>query len=67
MMNVLITEAYMRVDVDGTGVPVLHKFICGGTSYKLMDYEPCDRVPLVKLEIDPEPYTFTGAAWQKSY
>lgn len=60
MMNVLITEAYMRVDVDGTGVPVLHKFICGGTSYKLMDYEPCDRVPLVKLEIDPEPYTFYG-------
>lgn len=60
MMNVLITEAYMRVDVDGTGVPILHKFICGGTSYKLMDYEPCDRVPLVKLEIDPEPYTFYG-------
>jgi len=60
MKNVLITEAYMRVDVDGTGVPVLHKFICGGTGYTLMDYEPCDRVPLVKLEVDPEPYTFYG-------
>lgn len=60
MKNVLITEAYMRIDVDGTGVPVLHKLICGGTNYKLLDFEPCDHVPLVKLEIDPEPHTFYG-------
>lgn len=60
MKNVLITEAYMRIDADGTGVPVLHKLICGGTGYKLLDYEPCDHVPLVKLEIDPEPHTFYG-------
>ena len=60
MKNVLITEAYMRLDVDGTGVPVLHKFVMGGTSYKLMDYEPCERVPLVKIEVDPEPHSFYG-------
>lgn len=60
MKNVLITEAYMRIDADGTGVPVLHKLICGGTGYKLLDFEPCDHVPLVKLEIDPEPHTFYG-------
>ena len=60
MKNVLITEAFMRLDVDGTGVPVLHKFVLGGTSYKLMDYEPCERVPLVKVEVDPEPHSFYG-------
>lgn len=60
MKNVLITEAYMRIDADGTGVPVLHKLICGGTGYKLLDFEPCDHVPLVKLEVDPEPHTFYG-------
>ena len=60
MRNCLITEAYMRIDIDGTGVPVLHKFVMGGTSYKLMDYEPCERVPLVKIEVDPEPHSFYG-------
>ena len=60
MKNVTVTEAYMRVDVDGTGVPVLHKFLCGGTKYELLDFEPVDEIPLVKLEIDPEPHSFYG-------
>ena len=60
MKNVTVTEAYMRMDVDGTGVPVLHKFLLGGTKYELLDYEPCDEVPLVKLEVDPEPHSFYG-------
>jgi hypothetical protein len=60
MKNVAITEAYMRVDADGSGVPVLHKFICGGSKYELLDFEPCDEVPLVKLEVDPEPHSFYG-------
>ena len=60
MKNITITEAYMRMDVDGTGVPVLHKFLLGGTAYELLDFEPCDEVPMVKLEIDPEPHSFYG-------
>ena len=60
MKNVTITEAYMRIDADGTGIPVLHKFTCGGTSYELLDFEPCDEVPFAKFEIDPEPHTFYG-------
>lgn len=60
MKNVAITEAYMRLDADGSGVPVLHKFICGGSKYELLDFEPCDEVPLVKLEVDPEPHSFYG-------
>jgi len=60
MRLVAVTEAYMKIDVDGTGVPVLHRFICGGTSYKLLDFEPWDEVPFAVFEIDPEPHTFFG-------
>lgn len=62
MKNVTVTEAYMRMDVDGSGVPVLHKFLCGGMSYKLLDFEPVDEVPMVKLEVSPEPHSFYGTS-----
>lgn len=60
MRNVAVTEAYMRIDAEGTGVPVMHKAILGGTKYTLLDIEPCDEIPFAKLEIDPEPHTFYG-------
>src|SRR5210317_1351739 len=60
MRSVAVTEAYMKIDVDGTGVPVLHRFICGGTSYQLLDMEPWDEVPFAVFEVDPEPHTFYG-------
>ncbi len=60
MKVVLITEAYMRVDVDGTGVPLLHKFTMGGSGYKLLDLMPCDNVPFAVFECDPEPHAFYG-------
>jgi hypothetical protein len=60
MKNVTVTEAYMRIDVEGTGIPVLHKLTCGGTSYDLLDVEPCDELPFAKFEVDPEPHTFYG-------
>ena len=60
MKSVTITQAYMRIDADGTGIPILHKLTCGGTKYKLLDLEPCDEVPFAKFEIDPEPHTFYG-------
>jgi len=60
MRSVAVTEAYMKIDVDGTGVPVLHRFICGGTNYKLLDFEPWDEVPFAVFEVDPEPHTFYG-------
>lgn len=55
-----VTECYMRLDVDGTGVPVLHKFIMGGSKYKLLDYTPCDMQPFALFECDPEPHTVWG-------
>lgn len=60
MRKVTLTEAYMRVDVDGTGVPVLHRFLLGGTGYKLLDFEPADESPFAVFEIDPEPHAFFG-------
>jgi hypothetical protein len=60
MRNVAVTEAYMRIDVDGTGIPVLHKITCGGTAYEMLDFEPCDEIPFAKFEVDPEPHTFYG-------
>lgn len=60
MKNVTITEAYMRVDVDGTGIPILHKFLLGGTKNKLLMYEPVDDHPFAGWHIDPEPHTYFG-------
>ena len=60
MRLIAVTEAYMKIDIDGTGVPVLHRFICGGTNYRLLDFEPWDEVPFAAFEVDPEPHTFFG-------
>jgi len=60
MRNVTVTEAYMRIDADGTGVPVLHKITLGGTAYEMLEYEPCDEIPFAKFEVDPEPHAFYG-------
>jgi hypothetical protein len=60
MKKVMVTEAYMRVDVDGTGIPTLHRAILGGSAYKLLSVEPADELPYAVFEIDPEPHTMVG-------
>lgn len=60
MRKVLITEAYMRMDIEGTGVARLYKFLCAGSDYKCLDYELCDYNPFAVFEVDPEPHTFFG-------
>ena len=60
MKMVVVTEAYMYMDIDGTGVAQLYKFILGGTSYKMLDYELADEIPFSVFECDPEPHTFYG-------
>ena len=60
MAKILFTEAYMRMDIEGTGIPKMYKFICGGTTYELLDYELCDYIPFAVFEVDPEPHTFFG-------
>ena len=60
MKKVMVTEAYMRIDVDGTGIPTLHRAILGGNAYKVLSIEPCDEIPYAIFEIDPEPHTMLG-------
>lgn len=60
MKLVTISEAYMRMDVDGTGAPILHKFLLGGTKNRLLSYEPVDDHPLAGWHIDPVPHTYFG-------
>jgi hypothetical protein len=60
MKKVTISEAYMRIDIDGTGMPVLHKFLMGGTSNRLLSYEPVDDHPFASWHVDPEPHTYFG-------
>jgi hypothetical protein len=60
MKLVLVTEAYMKMDIEGTGVPMLYKFLLGGTNYELIDYELWDEIPFAVFEVDPEPHAFYG-------
>jgi len=60
MMPVMVTEAYMQMDIEGTGALTLYKFILGGTAYELLDYSPVADNPFAIFEVDPEPHTFFG-------
>jgi hypothetical protein len=60
MRKITLTEAYMKMDIEGTGVPRLYKFLCGGGSYEMLDYELCDQMPFAVFEVDPEAHAFFG-------
>ncbi len=60
MKLVEVTEAYMKMDVYGTGQATMHRFILGGGNQELLDFEPWGEVPFAVFEIDPEPHTFYG-------
>ena len=60
MKLVEVTEAYMKMDVYGTGQATMHRFILGGGNQDLLDFEPWGEVPFAVFEIDPEPHTFFG-------
>ena len=60
MKLVAVTECYMKIDVDGTGIPQMHKITLGGGDYQLLDCESCAKIPFAVFESDPEPHTFFG-------
>lgn len=60
MRPIVVTEAYMRMDIEGTGIPKMYQFICAGTHYKVLDYNLCDDIPYAVFEVDPEPHAFFG-------
>jgi hypothetical protein len=60
MKQISVTEAYMKIDVDGTGVAQLHRILMGGGDYQLLDVTPVNEVPFAIFEVDPEPHAFFG-------
>lgn len=60
MRKVIVSEVYMKIDVDGTGVPSMHKILLGGGSDELLDYEPWGDVPFAVFQHDPEAHTWVG-------
>jgi hypothetical protein len=60
MKLVEVTEAYMKMDVYGTGQATMHRFVLGGGNQEILDFEPWGDVPFAIFEIDPEPHTFYG-------
>ena len=60
MRAIIVTEAYLKIDIEGDGVPTLHKFLCGGTNYEILEQEPWDKAPFADFHVDPEPHAFYG-------
>lgn len=60
MRPVTVYEAYMKIDVEGAGVPQLYSLILAGSNKRLLSYELADSIPFAVFEIDPEPHAFFG-------
>ena len=60
MKQISVTEAYMKMDVDGTGIAQLHRILMGGGDYQLLDVTPVNEIPFAIFEVDPEPHAFFG-------
>lgn len=60
MRRVGITEAYMRIDVDGTGNANMHRILLGGSDYSLLKIDPWDEPPFAAFQVDPIPHAFYG-------
>ena len=60
MKMVMVCESYIKMDVEGTGIPVLHKVITGGSNHEVLDFEAVQDNPFAVFEADPEPHSFFG-------
>lgn len=56
--DILVCEAWMRIDADGDGVAELRHIVTVGTGYKIVIDEPCNHVPLAVFRADLQPHTF---------
>ena len=57
-MVVQIYESYVKLDMDGTGISVLHKICHAGS--ELLDIEPIDYIPFSTICPIPIPHKFHG-------
>lgn len=60
--KITVTEAYMELDIEGTGIPKLYQFICAGANFTLLNFYEADHVPYSVFECDPEPHAFFGTS-----
>ena len=60
MKKVQVTEAYMKMDKEGTGIATMYRVLLAGGENKLLECEAWGDVPFAVFEIDPEPHTFFG-------
>ena len=60
MKKVAVTEAYMKMDKEGTGVAIMYRILMAGGDDKVLECEPYGDVPFAVFEVDPEPHTFFG-------
>ena len=60
MKKVAVTEAYMKMDKEGTGVAMMYKILMAGGDNTVLECEPYGDVPFAVFEVDPEPHTFFG-------
>ena len=60
MKLVAVTEAYMKMDKEGTGIASLYRILMAGGDNKLLECEEWGEVPFAVFEVDPEPHTFFG-------
>lgn len=59
----LLTTAYGRFDLDGTGIAQLYRFYLGGSAYSYIDHERVDENPYAIGTVDPVPQSLMGVGF----
>ena len=55
---VMVNESYMKLDMDGSGISVLHRILTSGP--EVLDCEPIDYIPFSSVCPIPIPHKFYG-------
>jgi hypothetical protein len=57
-VSVMVNESYMKLDMDGSGISVLHRILSSGK--EVLDCEPIDYIPFSSVCPIPIPHKFYG-------
>ena len=60
--EIIYTESYVRVDVDGDGKRELRKICTAGTSHNIINNEPVDEHPFILFRMQPLPHSWEGTS-----
>jgi hypothetical protein len=60
MRLITVSEVYMKIDIEGVGVPAMQRIMLAGDDDTLLDFEAWGDLPFAYFEIEPEPHTFFG-------